>query len=113
MKQIFKRLLGPERSEQIASSIRAMKSSTPLEAATLHRELEALKSALGEQLAARQAERLQDRRDAANQIDAVAERLDAIEAKIDSLADHVREIATDLSGRVADLQAQRPSEVDH
>ena len=113
MKQIFKRLLGPRRSEQIAGSIRAMKSSTPLETATLHRELEALKSALGEQLAARQAERLQDRRDAANQIDAVAERLNAIEAKIDSLADHVREIATDLSGRVADLQAQRPAEVDH
>ena len=48
-----------------------------------------------------------------NQIDAVSERLIAIEAKIDSLADHVREIATDLSGRVADLQAERPADADH
>lgn len=107
MKGLVKRMLGPERSERLAGSIRAVKSSTPMETATLHREIEALKVALGQQLAARQAERLDDRRDAANQIDAVAERLAAIDAKVDALAAHVREIAADLSSRVADLEAER------
>jgi len=107
MKTLFKKLLGPERSERVARTLRGIRASAPVDSATLHREVEGLKAALGEQLAARQAERLADRRDAANQIDAVAERLAALDAKLDALADHLREVAGDLSDRVADLDASR------
>ena len=107
MKSLFKKILGPERSERVASAMRTVRSSTPVDTATLHRQLAALEHALGEQLAARQSERLVDRRDAADHVDAVAERLNALEAKVDALAEHVRGIATDLSSRVADLDASR------
>jgi HD superfamily phosphodiesterase len=107
MKSLVKTILGPERSERVARALRGVRASTPIDSATLHREVEAVRVALGHQLAARQAERLADRRDAADQTDAVLARLEAIDAKVDALAEHVRTITADLAGRVADLDAER------
>jgi hypothetical protein len=105
VKRLFKKILGPARSEQVASSVRTFKHSTPVETAVLHREVDALRVALAEQLAARQAERLQDRRDAASYVDDLADRLAALDAKIDALAEHLRMSLADISPRVADLEA--------